>query len=351
MTVSSWFTGIGAADLAFELAGYRVVRQCEIDTHCIELLEERWPNVTRNTDITKATGSYADVYVGGWPCQDLSVAGKRQGLSGSRSGLFYELVRVVDEGRPRYLVWENVPGLLSSGGGRDFRIVLRELAGIGYFGAWRVLDSQFFGVAQRRRRVFGVFACGSDSWRRAGAILLEPEGRGRNPSQGRKAGEDIARALDTFPGGDSAKQQQRTSIARCLTAKAASRYDGDTETFVASCLQADDGRRFPRGDGSDNLIPFPVYYSHDNNQDRIYSLHRTAPTHTATQSNVARKILCPPPDPDGVRAPTGVPDWLDRALPVGYDSRRYKQLGNAMTVNVLYWIAKRIANCEETFGH
>lgn len=282
MTVNSWFTGIGAADLAFELAGFDITRQCEIDKHCIELLEERWPNVKRDTDISESRGSYADVYVGGWPCQDLSVAGKRAGLAGSRSGLFHELVRVVDEGSPRYLVWENVPGLLSSGGGRDFRIVLRELASIGYFGAWRVLDSQFFGVAQRRRRVFGVFARGSDSWRRTGAILLEPKSGCRDPSQVLKTGEDIAGTLDT------------RSI----------------ETFVAPCL---------RGNQYDDSDPMHGY----------------------------KKLVCPPPDPDGMRTAAGVPDWLDRALPLGYDSRRYRQLGNAMTVNVMYWIAKRIANVEK----
>jgi len=99
-----------------------------------------------------------DIICGGFPCQDLSVAGKRAGLKGERSGLFYEMTRIVHELQPALLVWENVPGLLSSHGGRDFLAVLSELDRVGYCGAWTGLDAQFFGLAQRRRRVFGVFA-------------------------------------------------------------------------------------------------------------------------------------------------------------------------------------------------
>src|SRR5690606_10553137 len=99
-----------------------------------------------------------DVICGGFPCQDLSIAGRRAGLAGARSGLFYEMTRITDELQPAFLCWENVVGLLSSRGGRDFLAVLMELERIGYSGCWTTLDAQFFGVAQRRRRVFGVFA-------------------------------------------------------------------------------------------------------------------------------------------------------------------------------------------------
>lgn len=101
---------------------------------------------------------WANIVKFGFPCQDLSVAGARAGLSGARSGLFYEAVRIVDELQPDFAIWENVPGLLSSGAGRDFLAVLTALDSIGYCGAWSTLDAQFFGVAQRRQRVFGVFA-------------------------------------------------------------------------------------------------------------------------------------------------------------------------------------------------
>ena len=111
-----------------------------------------------------------DVLVGGFPCQDLSVAGKRAGLFGERSRLFFEFVRIASELRPVWLVIENVPRLLSSDSGRDFAIVLLSLENAGYRCAWRVLDSQFFGVAQSRRRLFIV---GHADVRRAGAVLFE----------------------------------------------------------------------------------------------------------------------------------------------------------------------------------
>ena len=150
MTHASLFTGIGGFDLGFELAGHESILQCENDKACREVLEYHWPEVKRHDDIRTLDGrdiAGVGIISGGFPCQDLSVAGKREGLSGSRSGLFFEMVRVVDEAEPEYLVWENVPGLLSSGGGRDFRTVIAALTEIGYFGVWRVLDSQFFGVA------------------------------------------------------------------------------------------------------------------------------------------------------------------------------------------------------------
>ncbi len=192
MTHLSLFSGIGGFDLGFELAGIETVAMCESDKFCQRVLKTHWPEVPIHDDIRELDGrgyEGVDIISGGFPCQDLSVASNRAGITGARSGLFFELVRMVGEAKPRYLVWENVLGLLSNNGGDDFRTVLAALAEVGYFGAWRVLDSQFFGVAQQRRRVFGVFAQGDFGWRRAGAILLEPEGGGWNPERGRKAGE------------------------------------------------------------------------------------------------------------------------------------------------------------------
>src|SRR5690554_8187299 len=162
-THASLFTGIGGFDLGFELAGITTIAQCEIDDHARTVLAHHFPEVTCYHDITKLDGRDlrgVDIISGGFPCQDLSVAGKRAGLSGARSGLFFQLARVVEEARPRLLVWENVSGLLSDDLGNSMRTVCGELASIGYFGAWRVLDSQFHGVPQRRRRVFGAFASG-----------------------------------------------------------------------------------------------------------------------------------------------------------------------------------------------
>ena len=158
----SLFAGIGGFDLAFERSGMECVAQVEIDKNARALLDRCFPTVQRFDDVRQVGAhnlpSDVDIVCGGFPCQDLSVAGKRAGLAGERSGLFYEMARIANELRPSFLVWENVPGLLSSNRGLDFLAVLTELERIGYCGAWTGLDARWFGLAQRRRRIFGVFA-------------------------------------------------------------------------------------------------------------------------------------------------------------------------------------------------
>ena len=160
-TFISLFAGVGGFDLGFERAGMKCAAQVEKDKAAHGVLAHHWPGVHRLADIHDV-GRHnlpgCDVVCGGFPCQDLSVAGNRAGLAGARSGLFYEMTRICDELRPSFICWENVPGLLSSDDGRDFARVLMELERIGYSGCWTTLDAQFFGVAQRRRRIFGVFA-------------------------------------------------------------------------------------------------------------------------------------------------------------------------------------------------
>jgi DNA (cytosine-5)-methyltransferase 1 len=210
LTFGSLFAGAGGFDLGFEASGLRCLFQVEIDRQAREVLSHRWPAVPKFDDVRtcgRKNLPAVDVLVGGFPCQDLSVAGNREGLSGERSGLFYELARIARELRPRLLVWENVPGLLSSDDGRDFARVLRHLGDGGYHGVWRVLDAQHFGVPQQRRRVFGVFARG-----RAGAVggpqvLALADGLRRHPSPGREAGADVAGTVTgraRQPGGDEA---------------------------------------------------------------------------------------------------------------------------------------------------
>jgi DNA (cytosine-5)-methyltransferase 1 len=160
MRVGSLFSGCGLLDLAFEHVGFTVAWQCECDPQARRVLAHHWPNLECFPDIRTldpASLPPVDVLAGGFPCQDLSVAGKRQGLAGERSGLFYALTKVAYVLQPKFLVWENVPGLLSSDRGRDFARVLLELERIGFHGGWTVLDAQWFGVPQRRRRLFGVF--------------------------------------------------------------------------------------------------------------------------------------------------------------------------------------------------
>lgn len=201
MRYVSLFSGIEAASVAWEPLGWEPVAFSEIDPYCCKLLAERYPNVPNLGDITKIEWEKVnigtiDLVAGGSPCQSFSIAGNRESLRGA-SGLMFEYIRAIQALRPRYLLWENVPGCLTAKGlagelGGAFKQLLRELCGLGYCCAWRVLDAQFFGVPQRRRRVF-LIGCASEE--RAAKILFEPESlRGDYQSSKEKRQELAARA-------------------------------------------------------------------------------------------------------------------------------------------------------------
>lgn len=225
MTLGSLFDGAGTIPFAAQLCGVMPVWSSEIEKFPCEVTAKRFPNMKQLGDITKINGRKiepVDVIAGGSPCQDLSIAGQRAGLDGARSGLFMEQIRVIKEMRdetskradgsirPRYAVWENVPGAFSSNKGEDFRVVLEEfckvkdesadvprpadgkwqscgcIVGDGYSVAWRVLDAQFWGVPQRRRRIWLVADFGGQ---RAAEVLFEREGLRRSFAESRKAWE------------------------------------------------------------------------------------------------------------------------------------------------------------------
>lgn len=190
MTFGSLFAGIGGFDLGLERADMECMWQVEIEDFPRRVLEAHWPGLYRPLDVCDVGGETLEpvgLICGGFPCQDLSVAGKRAGLAGERSGLFYEFARIIDELAPRWVLIENVPGLLSSNGGRDMGAVLGTLAEFGYGYAYRVLDAQYFGVAQQRRRVFIVGCLGDAA--SAAKVLFEPEscagGAPQNKATGR----------------------------------------------------------------------------------------------------------------------------------------------------------------------
>lgn len=167
MRVLDLFSGIGGFSLGLERAGMQTVAFCEIDPYCRRVLKRHWPDVPINTDITKRefTEGEADVICGGFPCQDVSLAGKRAGLSGERSGLYRELVRAIRVVRPRYAILENVAALLSDGMGR----VLGDLAEGGSDAEWDCVPAETFGAPHERDRVFIVAArlgCGQGRTRR-----------------------------------------------------------------------------------------------------------------------------------------------------------------------------------------
>lgn len=196
MRYVSLFSGIEAASVAWGPLGYEPMAFAEVDPFACAVLAERFPEVPNLGDVTKVDwGDFVrdrgrpDVVVGGSPCQSFSVAGDRTGLDGA-SGLMWEYVRAVRELVPLWLVWENVPGALSSTHGEDFGCLLRELDALGYGLAWRVLDAQFFGLAQRRERVFVVGRLGDVE--RPCEVLLDAEGLRRDPEPSREKRASLA---------------------------------------------------------------------------------------------------------------------------------------------------------------
>jgi len=197
LTFGSVCSGIEAASVAWEPLGMKAAWYCEIEPFPSAVLAHHYPKVTNYGDFTKLidkehTRASVDVLVGGTPCQAFSVAGLRGGLAAPRGNLALAFVALVDSLRPRWIVWENVRGVLSSGGGRDFGSFLGALGQLGYGWSYRVLDAQYFGVAQRRKRVFLVANIGD--WRRAAAVLFEPQVANRAVAEERKKGKGYGSA-------------------------------------------------------------------------------------------------------------------------------------------------------------
>jgi len=241
MKLGSLFDGSGGFPLAGALFGIEPVWASEIEPYPIRVTKARFPNMEHLGDVTKINGAEiepVDIITFGSPCQDLSVAGKQAGIhDGERSNLFFEAIRIIKEMRdhdrdigrpdellrPRFAVWENVPGAFSSNKGQDFRSVLEAfcfvgegsdvsvpeppkgkwkpagcIVGDGYSIAWRVYDAQFWGVPQRRKRIYLIADFGSE---RAGEILFESEGVCWNPETSSKAWENLAGYVAGCPDG------------------------------------------------------------------------------------------------------------------------------------------------------
>jgi DNA (cytosine-5)-methyltransferase 1 len=200
LTGVSLFAGVGGFDLAMERNGVDVVANVEIDKQCQKVLAKHFPSAKQFSDITDVKGSdligagfkpERGIITGGFPCQDLSVAGKRAGLAGERSGLFWEIARLIEETKTEWFILENVPGLLTSNKGADFGVVVGTMADLGYSLAWRVLDAQHFGVPQRRRRVFILGRRTGDGLSPA-EVLFKSEGLRRNTTQSKQTRQDTA---------------------------------------------------------------------------------------------------------------------------------------------------------------
>ena len=199
MRFGSVCSGIEAASVAWHPLGWEAAWLSEIEPFPCAVLKHHYPDVPNLGDMTKfkewKIESNVDVLVGGTPCQSFSVAGLRKGLDDPRGNLMLTYLAIAKQHRPRWLVWENVPGVLSSADGRDFGSFLGGLAICGYGFAYRVLDAQYFGVAQRRKRVFVVGYLGD--WRPASAVLFERHSLQGNPAPSREKGQEVATSART----------------------------------------------------------------------------------------------------------------------------------------------------------
>jgi len=389
MTHGSLFSGIGGFDLGLERAGMVCKWQVEIDNACQSVLATHWPGIPRYGDIHdvgRHNLEEVDVITGGFPCQDLSCAGKRKGLAGERSKLFFEYARVIREIRPPWIVVENVPGLFSSNKGEDFVVVLETLAECGYGITWRVLDSQYFRVAQRRRRVFIVGSLGNGG---CAEVLFEREGLSWDTAPRREAGQeltrDVAASIRNRGEGTGARIDNETGlvvaghctgqgwwnqseIAGTLRAEGENRPSRPSNIIAYQCHGNNIGPMGTLRSGNAGLtggIPFIADfitvspYADNEAQHRKLTVfdwqtqgtERTFITRKGNYAQMrknARDAVC---GNFGVRRLTPTECERLQGFPDGWtagqsDSARYRQLGNAVTVPVIEWIGRRIADVE-----
>lgn len=334
MKYVSLFSGIEAASVAWEPLGIKPLAFSEIEPFPCAVLAHRYPEVPNLGDITKVDWSgfhrRIDIVVGGSPCQSFSIAGNRTGLRGE-SGLMWEYVRCVSEVMPRWLVWENVPGALSSTHGEDFRCLLHALDDLGYGLAWRVLDSRFFGVPQRRRRVYLVGHLGD---RRAAEVLFERESLRGDTAPVRQSRQDATGTNDT------SAQIADTYTLRVRQGTGNGGKGALVHKDMLSTL---------------NASYKPVLFCRAGNHAKAGCHKDIAPTLSAHAAKEPPLISLTPPrhlTPLECERMQGFPDgWTavkeSDGKPLS-DTQRYKMLGNAMTVPVMRWIGERI-KAQETY--
>lgn len=369
MRYGSVCSGIEAATVAWHPLGWRPAFFSEIDPFPRAVLAHHYPEVPLHGDFTTIQeGQYRpiDLLVGGTPCQSFSVAGLRGGMDDDRGNLALEFLRLARRLRPRWVAWENVPGVLSSAGGRDFGSILGGLVELGYGFSYRVLDAQFVrvdnfarAVPQRRRRVFVVGYLGD--WRRATAVLFEPGSMSRDPAPSRKAREDLA-----------------TDVAPCLRAGGNATggdrpYGTDVDTcdslipiaFDTTQITSKANRSAPQPGGPCHPL---TAVGHPPATALSIMPQNSGKDFKARPVDVAQPVMAGGPvggNQGGDYVQTG---WAVRRLtprecerlqgfPDDYtliphrkgmaaDGPRYKALGNSMAVNVMRWIGQRIQMVE-----
>jgi len=348
MIYGSVCSGIEAVTVAWESLGFRPAWFAEIDPFCSALLAHHYPDVPNLGDFREiqADAGPIDILVGGTPCPSFSIAGKRGGLDDPRGQLAIEFCRLAGRLRPRWIVFENVPGLLSSTGGQDFGAILGALAELGYGCAWRVLDAQFLGVPQRRRRVFVVGHLGD--WRRAAAVLLEREGLCWHTPARRQVREEITGAS----GGGSGESGRSGDLAgggahgvlRVVTAFSAKDYGADAG-HLAPTLRAMTHSRSRANGGGQIAVCIQEGQTGIREHAMAGTVRPGAPGTQPGGSLVMQRMT--------VRRLMPVECERLQCLPDGYTlipfrgkpaaaGPRYRAIGNSMATPVLRWIGRRI---------
>jgi len=398
LTHASFFSGVGGLDMGLERAGWRTVSFSEIDPYASADLAQRWPGVPNLGSITeltnvgesrdrpdsaelddrrerdgRASGLPSDtraaaLWSGGFPCQDLSVAGKRRGMvEGSRSGLAYAFLDLVERHRPPAVLLENVPGLLSSHDGRDLGSLVGTLGQLGYGWAYRVLDARHFGVPQRRRRVFilGIHARIDPSGQRAAEVLSVGTRCGRHPATGHETGEGAAAGAD-----------ERADESRLYNATAAfGQWEPGTQAGTLSRrdykspnhLIAERPPIDPDRDGAPDGLAGRAHHrdgvasaldSHQGGADgneaqaghlvTVYARgsrpHSSEEAEQWNEAELANNVNgWDLRHAEGNELVVGGAAATDDGLPLGLDSHRYRCCGNGVVSNVAEWIGIQLA--------
>lgn len=363
MTLGSFFDGIGGSLLAAQHAGVTPIWASEIESFPCFVTRKHFPDVIHFGDITKLTPDTlppVDIICVGSPCQDLSIAGKRKGLDGERSGLFKTAISIFHQmrerrGRPRFFVWENVPGAFSSNKGMDFRAVLEEIgqteipmpqgnrwapAGLAELPecqiAWRVLDAQYWGVPQRRRRIFLVADFAADG-RCAGEILFESEGVQGDTAAGEGAREEAAGGAE-----DCARTSGAITSWDVQSKRIYDENGGNGKGVLAETAYT--------LNTIDHHAVAEIYGMKSYSE---YACHKVAALRAsggacgggsenlALSASVVRRLT-----PTECERLQGLPDGYTEG---GSDATRYKALGNGMAQPCIDYVIRRIAECAQLF--
>ena len=335
MKYGSVCSGVEAATVAWHPLGWEPQWFSEIEKFPTAVLQHHYPETPNLGDMTNykewPNDRPINLLVGGTPCQAFSIAGLRKGLDDPRGNLMLTYLAIAAQYQPQWLVWENVPGVLSSNRGRDFGTFLGALGKLGYGFAYRVLDAQYFGVAQRRRRVFVIGYLGD--WRRAAAVLFERE---------------------SLSGHSAPSREAKQEVAKCLTSRVGSAYDAQTEQFVTEQNKVN-SITASYGMGGVDWETKPLVFGAQNISTQSLSAS-TDVTPTLDQSktpamqlgHTVRRLT-----PRECERLQGFPDdytripYRNKSADDCPDSPRYKALGNSMAVPVMRWIGERIQMVED----